>query len=140
LTLGAGQPAQLTFDPERAGFAAISSDGKWIAYAVQHAGSSYAAVMDIDGRSQRQLTSGGSFDFPRSFSSDDLRIASATFQDAAWNITTIDRITGERKVLTHYTDFASYVRYPAWRPGTERIVYERTSMTGNVYAIDIPAK
>ncbi len=140
LTLGAGKPTQLTFDPEHAGFASISPDGKWVVYEPRRDGGSYVAVMDIDGRGQRQLTSGGSFDFARSFSSDDRHIASATFQDGAWNITTIDRLTGERKVLTHYTEFGPYVRYPAWRPNTEQIVYERTSMTGNVYALEIPAK
>jgi Tol biopolymer transport system component/DNA-binding winged helix-turn-helix (wHTH) protein len=131
------QARQLTFDPEFAGYPAISPDGKWIVYNVKHGEGSYAAVMDIEGGHQRQLTPAGGFEFPYSFSADDRRIASAALQDAAWNITTLDRVTGERKVLTHYTDFGSYVRSPAWRPHTEEIVYERTAVTGNVYAIDI---
>jgi Tol biopolymer transport system component len=125
------QPRQLAFDPEFAGYPAISPDSKWIAYNVKHGADSYAAVMDIDGGHQRQLTTAGGIDFPYSFSADDRRIASAALQDAVWNITTLDRITGERKVLTHYTDFGSYVRSPAWRPHTEDIVYEHA-------AIDIP--
>jgi hypothetical protein len=42
--------------------------------------------------------------------------------------------------LTHYTDFGPYVRYPAWRPHTEQVAFERAFATGNIYAIDIPAK
>jgi Tol biopolymer transport system component/DNA-binding winged helix-turn-helix (wHTH) protein len=134
------KPRQLTFDSEFAGWPDISLDGKWVVYQVKRGDDSYAAVMDIDGGHQRQLTPVGGVDFPYSFSADGRRIATATLQDAVWNITTLDRTTGERKALTHYTDFGSYVRYPTWRPHTEQVVYERTSATGNIYAIDILAK
>jgi Tol biopolymer transport system component/DNA-binding winged helix-turn-helix (wHTH) protein len=132
------KPRQLTFDRDFAGWPFLSGDGKWIAYQLKRGADTYAAVMDADGGQQRQLTRGPSADYPYSFSADGRRIASATFQDAIWNIATLDRVSGERKILTHYTDFGSYVRYPAWRPHTEQVVFERTSSTGNIYAIAIP--
>jgi Tol biopolymer transport system component len=136
LTFGS-QPRQLTFEKEYAGFPAISADGKWIVCDVKRSGADYAMVMDIDGGQQRLLTPQGGADYAYSFSNDDRHIAVAAKQNDVWNIATIDRVTGERKVLTHYTDFGAYVRYPAWRPHTEQLVYEKTSVAGNIYSIDI---
>jgi len=136
LTFGS-QPRQLTFEKEFAGFPDISADGKWVSYDAKRGGSDYAIVMDMDGGQQRQLTPEGGTDFAYSFSGDDGRIAVATKQDDVWNIATIDRVTGERKILTQYTDFGDYVRYPAWRPHTEQMVYEKTAAVGNIYSIEI---
>ena len=61
------KPRQLTFDPEFAGWPDISLDGKWVVYQVKRGDDSYAAVMDIDGGHQRQLTPVGGVDFPYSF-------------------------------------------------------------------------
>jgi hypothetical protein len=54
-----------------------------------------------------------------------------------WNIWWIDRVTKERKQITHHTAFGSFTRNPAWRPGTEEIVYEHWLVTGNIYLAEV---
>ena len=50
----------------------------------------------------------------------------------------IDRITRERRQVTRFTSYGPYVRYPAWRPGSEEIVFEYSQVKGNVYMLDLP--
>ena len=65
------------------------------------------------------------------------RILYAGFFDGAWNIWWLDRITGERRKLTNFTSMDSYVRYPAWSPKQDQIVFEYGAIRGNIYVVDI---
>ena len=96
------------------------------------------AIMDRNGGRQEVLTDDPGLDWAYSFSADNRRIAYASYRDGVWNIWWIDRITRERRQLTHYTTYGSFVRTPAWRPGTEEIVYEYSQVKGNVYLLDLP--
>jgi Tol biopolymer transport system component/tRNA A-37 threonylcarbamoyl transferase component Bud32 len=131
-SLQGGQPRQLTFDREGASFPGLSWDGQWIMYEVQRGDSTQIAVMDHNGGQQRILTTEPGLHFPHSFASDNRRIAYASFEGGVWNICWIDRITGERKQLTHNTAFGSFMRSPAWRPRSEQIAYEYAEVKGNI--------
>lgn len=98
------------------------------------------AVMARDGSQQRVLTDEPGQHFPHSWASDNRRIAYSWFHDGVWNVYSIDRITGERKQVTHYTAFGSFVRSPAWRPGTEHLAYEYAEVKGNVYTLELAAR
>jgi Tol biopolymer transport system component len=132
-----GPPKQLTFGRTRNWFPEVSWDGNWIAYEVTEGDNTEIAVMDRDGGQQRILTSGPGKRFPHSFASDNRRIAYAGFENGAWNLYWIDRITGEHKQVTHYTAFGSFVRSPAWRPGTEQIAYEYSDVKGNIERLQL---
>lgn len=136
--LQGGPPRQLTFEREAASYPFVSHDGQWISYQVWRGDTRQIGITDREGRRQEILTNDPSLNFPYSFSSDNRRIAYAAYRDGVWNIWWIDRITRERKQLTHYTAYGSYVRAPSWRPGTEEVVYEHTQGKGNVYVLTLP--
>jgi len=93
---------------------------------------SQIAIMDRDGGKQEILTSGPGKHFVHSFAGDNRRLAYAGFEKGVWNLYWIDRITRERKQITHHTAYGSFVRSPAWRPGTEQMAYEYSEVKGNI--------
>jgi len=101
-------------------------------YQVGRGDSSEVAVMDINGGQQEILTPESGKRFSHSFASDNRRIAYAGFEKGVWNLYWIDRITHERKQITQHTAYGSFVRSPAWRPGTEQMAYEYSEVKGNI--------
>ncbi len=99
---------------------------------------SQIGITDCNGGHQEILTDGPGLNFPGSFSADGRRLSYASFREGVWNLWWIDRITRERRQVTHFTTYGPFVRYPAWRPGSEEIVYEYSQVKGNVYLLDLP--
>jgi Tol biopolymer transport system component len=132
LRIKGAQAKQLTFDRERAWFPEISWDGQWIAYQLIRSDNSQIAIMDRDGGQQQVLTTDPGKRFLHSFATDNRRIAYAGFERGVWNLYWVDRITRERHQITHHTAFGSFVRSPAWRPGTEQMAYEYFEVKGNI--------
>ena len=54
-------------------------------------------------------------------------------RDGIWNIFEVERATGNVRQLTHWTDLEGYVRYPAWAPSGDRIVFERSIRTSSIW-------
>ena len=133
-----GAPKQLTFDREAASFPAPSWDGRWIAYEVKRGESTQIGVMDRNGGHQEILTDDPALNWSNSWASDNRRIAYAAYRDGVWNLYWIDRVSRERKQITRYTAYGAFVRNPAWRPGTEELVYEYSQVKGNVYMMNLP--
>jgi len=138
LPLKGGAPKQLTFDREGASFPAPSGDGQWIAYEVKRGETVQIGVMDRNGGHQEILTDDAALNWSNSWASDNRRIAYASYRDGVWNLYSIDRVTRERKQITQYTAYGAFVRNPAWRPGTEEVVYEYSQVKGNVYLMNLP--
>jgi Tol biopolymer transport system component/DNA-binding winged helix-turn-helix (wHTH) protein len=134
-----GSPRQITFDREGASYPFISRDGQLIIYNVRRGDWIQIGITGRNGGRQEVLTDGPGLHWGHSFSGDNRRIAYAAYLDGVWNIWWIDRMTRERRQLTHYTAYGSFVRTPAWRPQTEQIVYEHTQVKGNVYLLDLPS-
>jgi Tol biopolymer transport system component len=132
-----GQPRQITFERQGASYPQVSRDGRWIAYGIP-GDSEQIGMMDRNGDHREILTNDTAVYFPGSFSADNRRISYASYRDGVWNLWWIDRTTRERRQLTHLTSYGPYVRYPAWRPGSEQIVYEYSQVKGNVYLLDLP--
>jgi hypothetical protein len=53
-----------------------------------------------------------------------------SLRDGVWNIYWIDRLTRERKQVTHRTAFGEFVRNLAWRPASDQIIYEHWLVKG----------
>jgi Tol biopolymer transport system component/DNA-binding winged helix-turn-helix (wHTH) protein len=138
LHLKDGSPKQLTFDREGASFPAPSWDGQWIAYEVKRGENTQIGVMDRDGGHQELLTDDPALNWSNSWASDNRRIAYASYRDGVWNLYWIDRVTRERRQITSYTAYGAFVRNPAWRPGTEQVVYEYSHVKGNIYLVNLP--
>src|SRR5436190_1577329 len=83
-----------------------------------------------NGSHQEILTDDPALNWSNSWASDNRRIAYASYRDGVWNLYSIDRMTRERKQITQYTAYGTFVRNPAWRPGTEEVVYEYSQVKG----------
>ncbi len=133
-----GKLTQLTFDRESMGFPCWSPDAKWIAFEVRRGDSTYLAVMRKDGGEYALLAAERGHSWPFSWSPGGDRIALAGFRDGAWNVWWISRSTRQEKRLTDYRSLRSYVRYPAWSPKGDQIVYEFAETKGNIFLVDLP--
>jgi len=133
-----GPPRQITFEREGANYPTVSRDGRWIAYNLRRGDTVQVGLLDRQTGRQEVLTNDPGLSWAYSFSADNRRIAYAAYRDGVWNIWWIDRVTRERKQLTHHTAYGSFVRSPAWRFGTEEIIYEVSQMRGNVYLLNLP--
>jgi Tol biopolymer transport system component len=75
--------------------------------------------------------------WPFSWSPDGDKVLFAGLRDGAWNVWWVSRSTRREKRLTGYRSFRSYVRYPAWSPRGNQIVYEYGETRGNIYLLDL---
>jgi Tol biopolymer transport system component/DNA-binding winged helix-turn-helix (wHTH) protein len=132
-----GGARQLTSDREMAGFPAWSADGRWLAYEIQRGDRMHVAVMPAEGGEPVQLTDDPGVSWPHSFSPDGDRIAFAGLRDGVWNLYWVSRTTREQRRLTDFSKSNSYVRYPAWSPLGDRLVFEYAETTGNVWVLEL---
>jgi Tol biopolymer transport system component len=54
-----------------------------------------------------------------------------------WNLYWVSRTTGRQRQLTQFGKTNAYVRYPAWSPAGDRIVFEHAEATGNVWLVEL---
>lgn len=119
------------------GFPTVSPDGKLLAAELMSNEATHMVILPIEGGKAQQLTEGAELAWPHSWSPDQRRIAFAGQRGGAWNVYWVDRQTRETKRLTNYQSARSYVRYPAWSPKNDALVYEFTEVKGNVYELDL---
>jgi Tol biopolymer transport system component/DNA-binding winged helix-turn-helix (wHTH) protein len=132
-----GEPRQMTFDREMGGFPAWSPDGRWIVVELRRGDDMHVAVIPAGGGEPVQLTREPGLSWPHSFSPDGERIAFAGMRDGVWNLFWVSRTTGEQRLLTRFGKTNAYVRYPAWSPAGDRIVFEHAEATGNVWLVEL---
>jgi len=134
--LPSGRPRQITFEPEFAGFAAWSPDGRWLAVQVKRGEGFQVAVMPSDGGPLDVLTTGEGQSWPYSWSRDGRQVAFAGFRDGLWNVFSVSRESKRETRLTDYRRLNAYVRYPAWSPRDDQVVFEYAETTGNVWLLE----
>ena len=127
-----GRSHQLTFADDFMGFPCWSPDGKWLAFQHKVDKDSHLMVMPSEGGEPIQLTHEAGHNWPFSFSPDSDKVAFAAFRDGEWNLWWISRATGVQQRLTESPRLNAYVRYPAWSPANDRIVYELAETTGDI--------
>lgn len=132
-----GEPAQLTFDKELIGFPAWSPDGRWIAFQMKRGEVTHAAIIPSGGGEITQLTFDKGQSWVYDWSPDGDKIVFAGQRNGVWNIYWVSRSTGQQKQLTSFTKLNSYVRYPAWSPLNDKVVYEYAETTGNIWMIEL---
>lgn len=136
-SLEGGEPKQLTFDNELMGFAAWSPDGKFLAFEVKRGEDNYLAVIPSEGGTSEQLVSDHGLSWPHDWSPDGDKIAFAGQRNGIWNVYWVSRTTKAQKELTHYSKLNAFVRYPAWSPLGNQIVYEYSETTGNIWLMEL---
>lgn len=80
-----------------------------------------------------QLTADHSPSFPYSWSPDGDKLLFAGLRNGVWNLWWVSRRTRQEKQVTHYTSRNSFVRYPAWSPRGDQMVYEYAETRGNIW-------
>jgi len=132
-----GQPKQVTFDKEFAGFGCWSPDGKFIAYQMKRGDDTFVMLMPAEGGEAIQLTSGHGRSWPASFSPEGDKILFAGERNGVWNVYWVSRSTKEQKQVTNYTRMNAFVRYPSWSPLGTQMAYEYSETTGNIWLMDL---
>jgi len=132
-----GQPKQLTFDKELAGFACWSPDGKFLAYQLKRGDDAYVMLIPSEGGEPVQLTSGHGRSWPYGFSPDGDKIVFAGDRGGLWNVWWVSRSTKQQKQLTNYTKPNSFVRYPSWSSLGNQIAYEYAETSGNIWLMEL---
>ena len=132
-----GEPKALTFDKEAMGFACWSPDNKYVAFEITRGDDNHLAIIPSSGGDPVQLTFADGQSWPNSFSPDGDKIAFAGFRNGAWNVWWFSRSTKEEKQITQYNKLNMFVRYTAWSPLGDRIVYEYAETTGNIWMVEL---
>ena len=118
-----GKNVQLTTCPEYDGYPLISRDGKHIIFEARETnGISHLYVMDLDGKNQRPLTDGPTFDFGASFSLDGQTILFCRDHEGVCHIWVMNADGSNARPLTEGPWFDSS---PSFSPDGDRIVFAR---------------
>jgi Tol biopolymer transport system component len=118
-----GKRRQLTFDDQLMGFPCWSPDSQYLAFEWQRGEDAYLMLMPSGGGPMTQLTFDHGKSWPHSWSVDGDKIAFAGQRDGGWNIYWFSRTSKMQKQLTHNSKPNSFVRYPAWSPLGNQIVF-----------------
>lgn len=137
VALDSGQSRQLTFDKELMGWASWSPDGQSIAFEMKRGDDTHIAVIPKNGGDVTQLTFERGQSWPNSWSPNGERIAFAGFRNGIWNIYWVSVKDKTQKQLTNFNKLNAYVRYPAWSPLGNQIVFEYAEMTGNIWMMEL---
>ena len=106
---------------------------------VQRGDDSHVALVALDGGPPVLLTNERGQSWPFSFSPDGGKIAFAGLRGDRWNVYSVSRATREVTRLTDYDKLNAYVRYPAWSPKGDQVVYEYAETQGDVVLLDARA-
>ncbi|HUS09411.1 MAG TPA: protein kinase [Pyrinomonadaceae bacterium] len=136
-SIESGAVKQLTFDKEAIGFPCWSPDGRFLAFEVKRGDTTHIGIMPSAGGQVVELTSDRGQGWPHSWSPDGDKITFAGFRNGLWNLWWVSRTSRALKQVTNYTKLNAFVRYPAWSPQGDRIVYEYTETTGNIWLMEL---
>ena len=128
-----GTPVRLSPPQRSAGYPSWSPDGRRLALEVEDGGHTQIWVLNRDGTGFRQVTTSSGQHWPHTWAPDNDRIAFAGERDGVWNVWTVSTATGVAQQLTRFTTPNDYVRYPAWSPQNDRIVFEHATVTAGVW-------
>lgn len=137
ISLADGAVKQLTFDHELMGFPSWSPDSQYLALEIKRGDDCHIAIIPRAGGTPEQLTFARGQSWPGSWSPDGDKIAFAGLRDGQWNVWWVSRRTKEERRVTSYTAPNVYVRYPAWSPRGNQIVYEYAETRGNIWMAEL---
>jgi Tol biopolymer transport system component len=129
-----GSPKQIT---DFGSYPSWSPDGKHIAYEIRRGGDIHIVLIPSQGGTPTQLTFDPGQRFASSFSPDGDKIAFAGERNGVSNVYWISRTSRKQMQLTNYTTRSAYVRYAAWSPSGDQIVYERSETSGDIWLAEI---
>lgn len=138
--LASGKSREVPSAGSNFGFGRLSPNGKLLAGALYQHGFAHFGLLPAEGGSPKQLTKGVERAIPHGWSPDGKEVSFAGMRQGAWNIFAMNVETGEERQLTNYKSLRAFVRYPAWSPKNDWIVYELSEMKGNIFELDLPPR
>jgi Tol biopolymer transport system component len=136
--LHAFAPKGLTDDTSSVGYPAWAPDERSLAVEIKDGASTHAGVIDTRTGVLRRLTNERGQTWVRSWSPDGRKIAVAALRDGVWSLLWIEVATGRRGTITPAGPPRVYVRYPAWSPRGDLVLFERGELRGNIWMLQIP--
>jgi hypothetical protein len=133
-----GDPRTLLAPKEGAGWPVWSPDGRQLAVELFDGEDTFVAVMPREGGAPRRLTRERGQSWPHSWTPDGRSVVFAGQRRGLWNVYAVDVETGRERALTGYDRAVVYVRYPAWSPAGDRVVFEHAELSGNVWVAPLP--
>lgn len=129
-----GTEVRLADIGDGASFGAWASSGRRLAYQVARGWRTTIGVQDAQvGADLRLLDTGADHAWVNDWSPDDAWFVMAAMRQGRWTIEAVDAASGVAHALTPAAPAAGYVRWPAWSPRGDRIVYERGVLSGNIW-------
>lgn len=128
---------RVTSDAEAINYPAWSPDGEWLAVEIKRSETTHVGIVSRHGGVVEPLTHDTGQSWPYSWSPDGEWIVFAGERRAVWNVWAVSRRTRETRQLTHFTSASGYVRYPAWSPLGNRIIFERQTPEGAVWTLKL---
>jgi Tol biopolymer transport system component/serine/threonine protein kinase len=128
-----GSPRQLTFDKELMGFPSWSPDGKFLSFEIKRGDDSNLGIVPSGGGTPLQLTSDHGQSYPYDWSPDGDKIAFAGLRNGIWDVWWVSRRDKTEKKITNNSKINSFIRYPAWSPRGDQIIYEYAEIMGNIW-------
>lgn len=137
--LDGGPARRVTSSDVSAAYPRWSPDGRTLAIEVHRPPDWVLATVPATGGPLSLLVEEKGLSWPYDFSPDGQRISFTGQRDGIWNIYWVARKDRTVRRLTDNSQGRTFLRYPAWSPQGDRIVYERSETTGNVWLLD-PAR
>ena len=131
-------PRAISPEARWVGYPAGSRDEQHLAVEVKDGSSTHAGVLDVRSGELRVVTSERGQTWVRSWSPDGKKVAVAAFRNGQWDLRWVDTATRATGTITPAGDPHTYVRYPAWSPKNDLVIYERGELRGNVWTLRLP--
>jgi Tol biopolymer transport system component len=126
-------PRQLTFGSGRMAFPSWSPNGALLAFESRRGDDDVIYTLPSTGGEPEIVVDEPGLSWPNDWSPDGRRILFVALRDGLWNVWWVDRLTGRQLQLTHDSLRNGYLRYPAWSPRGDLVVYEVAETIGDLW-------
>lgn len=133
----ADQIRDLTPRDRSIGYARWSPDGRWIAAEEEHGTTDAIVLISPENGRVQTLLDEPVHSWLHDWAPNSDQIVFAGLRNGLWNIYWVSRTTGHVQQLTHFQSPSGMVRYPAWSPRGDQVVFERQGLAANIYLVDL---
>jgi Tol biopolymer transport system component len=134
--ISSGAARNLTPRGRQIGFTTWSPDGRWIAAEGRLSDRDTVVLLDVATGAVRTLVDVPGRSWPHDWAPDNDRIVFAGERSGLWNIYWVSRSSGKVQQLTHFDAPSEYVRYPAWSPRNDQVVFKHTTSGASIFVTD----
>jgi len=135
--VNAGEIRFLTPPDRSIGYARWSPDGRWIAAEEEHGSNDAIVLISPENGRIQTLVDEPVHSWLHDWAPNNDQIVFAGLRNGLWNVYWVSRSTKRVRQLTHFQSRSGIVRYPAWSPRGDQVVFERQGLVANIYVADL---